>query len=107
MHGINRHEIDACSFLRSPITKGALVVLASPQDGKNFFELRGHLLPVQAEIGFVGENEAAKGATRELLAATMRELFQINIEPMSETERQGGDGGDELAELRIHGARRW
>ena len=42
---------------------------------KTFLELRVHLGAVQSEIGFVGENQAAKGAARDLLAATVREIL--------------------------------
>src|ERR1043166_2816508 len=101
MHGIHRHEVDLRALLRPPVTEGSLIVLATAQNRENIFELGADLFAVQSEIGFVGENETAKGAARDLLAAPVRKFLQINIEPLGEAERQGGDGGNELAELRI------
>ncbi len=106
MHRVDRHEVDLRSFFRPPVAKGALIVLAAAQDGKNVFELRVHLLPVQSEIGFVGQDEAAKGGAGDLLAAAVRKFLQVNIEPMGETQRQRGDGRNELAKFRVHVARR-
>src|SRR4029077_12478671 len=72
IHRVNGIETDLLIGFRRPIAECALIVLPTPQNSKNFFELSIYLCTIEPEIGFVREHEPAKRAAGDLLTATMR-----------------------------------
>ena len=100
IHHVNRNKADARTIFRRPITKTTLIVLPAAQGSEGFLELRVYFRAFQTEIDFIRKQQTAKCRARDLLAATVREIFQVNIESVCQAERQRRNRSLELAEIR-------
>ena len=89
IHHVNRNEVDVRTAFRRPVTETTLIVLPAAQGSEGFFQLRVYFRAVQAEIDFIRKEQPAKCGARDLFAATMRKILQVNIESVRQTERQG------------------
>ena len=77
------------TVFRRPVTETTLIILPAAQGSEGFFQLRAYFRAVQAEIDFIRKQQPAKCGARDLFAATMRKILQVNIESVRQTERQG------------------
>ena len=100
IHHVNRNEADVRTSFRRPITETTLVVLSAPQGRERFLELRAYFRAFQTEIDFIRKQQTAKCCACDLLAATVRKIFQVNIESVRQTKRQRRNRSLELAEVR-------
>src|SRR5262249_38651824 len=55
----------------------------------------------ESEVGFIREQEPAKCAARDLLATTVRKIFQKDIKTVRESQRYGRNSGLTFGELGI------
>src|SRR5205807_10043163 len=80
IHRVNRNEADVRSIFRRPVAEPTLVVLPAAQGSEGFLELRAYFRALQTEIDFIRKQQTAKCSACDLLAATVRKIFQVNIE---------------------------
>src|SRR5207302_4245332 len=66
-----------------------------------FFRLCVYLRSAESEIGFIRKQEPAKCAARDLLATTVRKIFEENIKTMRESQRHSRHSSLALGELGI------
>src|SRR5207248_6953960 len=100
IHHVNRNNAAARTIFRRQITKATLIVLPAAKGSEGFLELRVYFRAFQTEIDLIRKQQTAKCRARDLLAATVREIFQVKIESVCQAERQRRHRSLELAEIR-------